>query len=116
MIGEHFTAEENLDFLAGRPSLEAIRERCELNFAFFLSFLYDPNYLESFHGDLARWLQEHVPTDTRKDRARLRVTLPRGFLKTSIVTKMFSLWLYLVDQETRVCISSNTDKNAEKYS
>jgi len=111
--------------LLGSSELAQVRLVCEDRFDFFLAATYDNTYLEPFHGDLARWLQHQLPNNWINDKAWVRVTLPRGHLKTSICTKTFLIWLYLrlvmlrrfvsTDYpDMRSMISSSTDNNAKK--
>ena len=112
--------------------LSELRKQAEEDFVFFLTLFQHPKFLDDFHGDLARWLQGYtaiierekgrsvdslgIPYASRPqdsmERVRLRVTLPRGFIKTRIVTVLYTLWRIVRDRKERVLIVSNTDRNA----
>lgn len=59
------------------------------------------------HGKLCRLLEDGA-------KRRIRVTLPRGFFKSTIVSIVFPIWLVINDPNARVLLTQNTLTNACK--
>ena len=88
--------------------LEIVRQSCLDDFnSFLITFLGDGFYCENVHWKLARFLQFN-------ENKRKYVILPRGFLKTTTISKLYSLWRGVKDPNIRILCVSNSAVNAAK--
>ncbi len=93
------------------------REKCIKSYAYFCTLMQDDGWMDDSHVKLCNWIQErwenYCKTNLDTD-LKLCVVLPRGALKSTIVTKHFPIWLTLHDSNYRFLISTNTISNAMK--
>jgi hypothetical protein len=79
--------------------------------------MQDDGWMDTSHVKLCNWIQErwdnYCKTNEDKD-LKLCVVMPRGALKSTIVTKYFPIWLTLHDANSRFLVSTNTISNAMK--
>ena len=108
--------------------IEELKEACIHSYAVFCEILQDDGWFDQVHLLLCNWVQKHVMAAEEKMVAdpneifdiKLQVTLPRGALKSTIVTKYLAIWLtirqyYLFEnQGVRSLIVTNTFTNAKK--
>ena len=109
-------------------SLEEIRDRALHSYALFCELLQDDGWFDQVHLDLCNWAQKHVEAAEKKLKenpheifdVKIQITMPRGSLKSTIVTKYLPTWItlrqyYLFDnQGMRSLIVTNTFTNAKK--
>lgn len=110
-------------------SLEQLRRIVLSRYANFCRFFQEDGWFDPTHEQLCDWVQAHVTkaykgsTGVPKD-ILLTVTMPRGSLKTTIITKYLPVWLTLaahyeifpaewnIDKSLRTLITTNTQPNA----
>lgn len=105
-------------------TLEEIRQQCINSYALFCHYMQDDGYFDPVHEELCHWTQYHViqaereVENTGECLLELAYIMPRGSLKSTIITKLFSAWIvvrrfYLFhDSSTRILIAGNTFDNA----
>jgi predicted phage terminase large subunit-like protein len=92
-----------------------VRESCKVSYAFFCNLMQEDGWFDPVHERLCNFVQGHIEaalfagTD-----AKIQITMPRGSLKTTIITKYLPIWLTLRDTEMRSLIATNTHTNARK--
>lgn len=87
-----------------------VRYRCLRDFWFFIEFLLrNPVLYEKLHRELVDF------TSTWGERLKKLVLLPRGHVKSNIITVAYTLWCILLDQDARILIASHKDKDAKKF-
>lgn len=87
-------------------SIDQIKEACKRSLHFLCTQMLDFRDWDSIHDDIEKILN-------RKSRKKM-ILIPRGHLKTSIVTKAFSIQLLLRDPDTRILITNQVwDKARE---
>lgn len=99
-----------------------LKEACADSYATFCSTMQEDGWFDENHKKLCDWIQYHVTKsfETGED-CKLGVIMPRGTLKSTMVTKYFPLWSVLQsdnvkwkDVNLRTLISTNTHTNARK--
>jgi hypothetical protein len=92
-----------------------IKQKMQDNYAFFCLILQEDGWFDPMHKKLCDWIQSHVERGLREEKdVKLLITMPRGSLKTTIVTKYFSTWMAIRDPNVRCLIATNTHTNARK--
>lgn len=92
------------------------RDRCLSSFRYFtMAFMHQDWYDDDFHGPLCDFIQYGCLGETgvllwSPDRL---VILPRSHLKTTIVTKFYSIWRATREPSIRILIAMNTATNAQ---
>lgn len=95
--------------------LSEIKNNCILSYAYFCRLMQDDGWFDPVHERLCNFIQYHIQKAVEEDRdAKLQITMPRGSLKTTIVTRYLPIWLTLADDENRSLIATNTHTNARK--
>ena len=88
------------------------RYLCDKSFFHFVKTFSGPksgkDATRSIHKPLCDFWQD----ETLKRKA---IFLPRGWFKSTIFTKWGSIWKYLQDNESRVLIASENEKNAKRF-
>ncbi len=92
-----------------------IRTRCAQRFATFSLLVQETGWFDPTHERLCDWIQYHIQEGQRLDRdVLLCITMPRGSLKSTIVTRNLAIWLSTLDPNLRMLIATNTHTNARK--
>jgi predicted phage terminase large subunit-like protein len=85
------------------------------NFGIWVSLFTDPEYLDDVQLKLALEIDRQIKSFD-KNKGLMSVTvLPRGFLKSHIMSILLPLWLVTGNERERVLIVSNTMTNAAKF-
>ena len=112
--------------LPEQVSVEQVRDACVESFATYCRVMQDDGYFDDTHEKLCMWTQAHIELLERQVEVRgtctgkLAYVMPRGSLKSTIVTKHLDNWLVLRryykfnDDTTRVLIAGNTHTNSKK--
>ncbi len=103
-----------------------VREACIDNFAVFCRMMQEDGYFDPVHEYLCNWTQKHI-MDLEEEVAsrgtcngRLCYVMPRGSLKSTIVTKHLNVWLTVRQfyrykySGYRTLLAGNTYTNAKK--
>lgn len=95
---------------------EELKLKCKERYSFLAELLQDEGWFDPIHRRLCDWLQWNIQEGLRKgnEDIKLAIVLPRGGLKSTIVTKYLPIWLSLQDTNIRCLIASNTFPNARK--
>ena len=96
-------------------SPEQVRESCLASYATFCQIMQEDGWFDPVHQKLCDFVQYHVETaiQNRED-AKILLVMPRGTLKSTIVTKYLPIWLTLKDSNFRSLVATNTHPNAQK--
>ena len=96
------------------------------SYAVYCRTFQDDGYFDPTHEKLCNWIQRHVERCEQEleekgiCNGRISLTMPRGSLKSTIVTKHFSCWIVLRryykfgDDSMRVLLAGNTYTNSKK--
>lgn len=115
-----------MKLMAEEISRESLREACFQSFAYFCRIMQDDGWFDPTHEFLCNWAQKQFLTQMQVvDRlgscdGKLLIVMPRGSLKSTMITKYLPVWitLYLFyirkDSSTRTLIAGNTFTNAKK--
>lgn len=103
------------------PDAAVLRQQCLDSLAVFCLYFQGPGWFDPTHKILCDWLQaQYEPAlqalaagqeDSIEDILNT-ITMPRGSLKSTYVTKYVPLWLYLRYHNYRALIAGNTEPNA----
>lgn len=94
---------------------EQLRSGCLAFYSVFARMMQEEGWFDQVHEQLCDWIQYHIAEARRTgDDCRLAITMPRGSLKSTIVTKYLSAWLAINDPNIRILIGTNTHPNARK--
>lgn len=94
---------------------EILRESCRQYYSIFCRTMQDVGWFDDVHEKLCDFIQYHIQqAQLRGDDARICVTMPRGSLKSTIVTKYLSAWLATRDPNARILLATNSYMNACK--
>lgn len=100
-------------------TVQEIKDRCLASFADFCELMQDDGWFEENHRNLCNFCQYWYEHDTALDiDVLIMIVLPRGTLKSTIVTKYLPSWITLKrfyennDCSTRSLIATNTATNA----
>ena len=111
---------------AEKVNLEEVRDACVNSYATFAQLMQDDGYFDPVHKTLCDWTQMHIERlekemeRTGRCKGRLAYIMPRGSLKSTIVTKHLSIWLTVRryykfgDDTLRVMLAGNTHTNSKK--
>lgn len=95
---------------AAEEWLEATRQLALRDFWFFVREVVGVGVAEEEpHGALCRWLQEPTPYGRRL------ILMPRGSLKTTIVSQAYVLWRIARDPNIRVLLDSEVRTNSKSF-
>jgi len=95
--------------------LEQVRANCIASYSYLCELLQDDGWFDPVHKRLCDFIQYHIEQGEKEDRdVKLQITMPRGSLKTTIVTKYLPIWLTLTQPEMRSLVATNTHTNARK--
>lgn len=87
-----------------------VRHRCLNDFWFFINYvLHNPVMYGPLHRELAKF------TCTWGRKRKKIVLLPRGHVKSNIITIAYTLWCIACDQDVRILIASHKDGDAKKF-
>lgn len=93
-----------------REFLEGVRRLAEEDLWFFVREVVGVGVAEEEpHGALCRWLQRPTPFGRRL------VLMPRGSLKTTLVSQAYVLWRIARDPNIRVLLDSEVRANAKSF-
>ena len=94
----------------------ALRQACEARYADFCRLMQGPGWFDPVHEKLCDWIQYQIEAGLAASNdlliVKLNVVLPRGSLKTTIVTKYLPIWMVLKDCNFRTLIAMNTHPSA----
>lgn len=115
---------------------EELKAKCIARYSTFCSVMQGPGWFDPVHGRLCDWVQFQVFSALEANKKRIEETgnlsedeiikinlvMPRGSLKTTIVTKYFPVWMNLQKKfptgeegcNIRSLIATNTMPNARK--
>lgn len=91
--------------------IAALRDNCKASFAFFCATMQDSGWFDPVHQELCDFVQTTVASG---DDPRLMIVMPRGSLKSTIITKYLPVWLAINDPCLRTLIVTNTITNGAK--
>lgn len=109
-----------------KVSLEELKWQAIESYAVFARLMQDDGYFDPVHEYLCNWTQKHIERmEEEIERkgycnGRLLFVMPRGSLKSTIVTKHLTVWLTVRrfykfnDDTTRSLIAGNTYTNSKK--
>lgn len=84
-----------------------IRERAEWDLFFFAKAILGFDWLEpQIHGPICLALEQY------KTNTRMRILLPRGWLKTTLCSISYPVWRAIQDPNVRILLAQNTFTNA----
>lgn len=94
---------------------DQVKSACKSFYSVFARTMQEDGWFDSVHEQLCDWIQFHIAQarETETD-CRLAITMPRGSLKSTIVTKYLAAWLAVNDPNIRILIGTNTHPNARK--
>ena len=102
------------------------RDACVNSFAVYARLMQDDEYFDPVHELLCNWTQMQIEKLEQQVEVkgtcngRLLYVMPRGSLKSTIVTKHLNTWLVIRrfykfnDDSTRILLAGNTFTNAKK--
>lgn len=94
---------------------EDLRNAIRSSYAVFCQTFQDDGWFDPVHKELCDWAQYWIEDALQKgDDCKLMLVMPRGSLKTTILTKYLPVWLTLDDPNFRSLIVTNTHTNARK--
>ena len=94
---------------------EVLRSACKDYYSVFARTMQDSGWFDDVHEKLCDFIQYHIlQAQETNDDVRICITMPRGSLKSTIVTKYLSAWLATRDPNTRILIATNSHTNACK--
>jgi len=106
--------------------LKQTRDACVNSFAVYARLMQDDGYFDPIHELLCNWTQKQIELLEKQVEVRgtcngrLLYVMPRGSLKSTIVTKHLNTWLVIRrfykfgDDSTRILLAGNTFTNAKK--
>jgi hypothetical protein len=109
-----------------RLDLQATKQACVDSFAVYARLMQEDGWFDPTHEYLCNWTQKHIEkleeqlAATGTCNGRLLYVMPRGSLKSTIVTKHLTTWLTIRwfykhnDSSLRSLIAGNTFTNAKK--
>lgn len=92
--------------------ISALKENCKSSYPFFCRTMQDMEYFDPIHEELCEFVQSVIQEST--DTVKLLVIMPRGGLKSTIITKYLPIWLTINDPTFRSYIVSSTLPNASR--
>jgi len=97
------------------PTPEEVKVACRKRFSTFCSLMQGPGWFDPNHARLCDWLQYHVE-ESAKTEAFLQVLIimPRGTLKTTLISKLFLIWMAIRSPNIRCLVATNTVPNVRK--
>lgn len=107
-------------------TVEQCRNACVESYATYSRLMQDDGYFDDTHEKLCIWTQAHIERLERQVAVRgtctgkLAYVMPRGSLKSTIVTKRLNEWLVIRryykfnDDTTRCLLAGNTHTNSKK--
>lgn len=106
--------------------LEELKEAAISNFSVFCELMQEDGWFDPVHRKLCMWMQRHFLKcldqidKTGTCNGKLMGVMPRGSLKSTMITKYFPVWVTIYmfykrkDSSTRSLIAGNTFKNSSK--
>lgn len=92
-----------------------LKNSCKDFYSVFARTMQDDGWFDPVHENLCDFLQYHISqAQLKQEDARICITMPRGSLKSTIVTKYLSAWLAIRDPNIRILVASNSYINATK--
>ncbi len=92
-----------------------LREQCIKDYSVFCELMQDDGWFDPVHKKLCQWVQAQIEdAESRDEDVKINVVMPRGSLKSTIVTKYLPVWLTLKDPNFRTLIASGTQPNAAR--
>lgn len=96
-------------------TIPELKKECIDSLAYFTYLFQGDEWFDPVHLELCDFLQKGVEDSENKEvDCKMRITMPRGSLKTTIVSKYFPIWMTLRDPNFRTLIATNTHPNARK--
>ena len=92
---------------------EQLKQACKESYATFCETMQDDGWFDPIHEQLCNWIQYHIEEAwTKGTDCKLNIVMPRGSLKSTIVTKYLPAWLTINDPNLRSLLTSATQPNA----
>lgn len=117
---------EVLETTTNQISAEELRDKCLASYSVFCSLMQDDGWFDPVHRYLCDWTQAQIMKQieildrTGQCEGKLAFVMPRGSLKSTMVTKYLPVWLVLYffyvrkDSSIRSLVAGNTFTNAKK--
>lgn len=105
---------------------EAIADLCKQDYAIFCQTMQEDGWFDPIHKEICEGVQEELEKtgvlaalrtgdeSYAVEVAKIAIILPRGTLKSTIITKYLPIWLALQNSNIRSLIAGNTQVNAAK--
>lgn len=95
---------------------EQLKQVCKDRYCKFAELLQDEGWFDPIHRKLCDWIQWNIQEGLRtsQDDIKLAIVMPRGALKSTIVTKYLPIWMSIGDPNIRVLVAGNTFPNSRK--
>lgn len=94
---------------------EVLRKACKEYYSIFARTMQDTGWFDPVHEKLCDFIQYHIEqAQLQNNDTRICITMPRGSLKSTIVTKYLAAWLATKNPLTRCLIATNSHTNACK--
>lgn len=91
---------------------DLVRQRCRESLFVTASILCGfKDLTPRLHGYVAKWVEENI----RSGRRRMMLVLPRGHLKSSIVTVAGSIWMVVNNPNVRILVVQASGTMAERF-
>lgn len=88
---------------------------CKKFYSVLARTMQDDGWFDDVHEKLCDFIQYHVEEAQKTGTdCRICITMPRGALKSTIVTKYLSAWLAVRDPNVRILLATNSYLNATK--
>lgn len=95
---------------------EELKFKCKERYFSLAELLQDDGWFDPVHKRLCDWVQWNIQEGLKKNKEdiKLAIVMPRGSLKSTIITKYLPIWLSLNDPNSRILVAGNTFPNARK--
>lgn len=94
---------------------DEVRVACKSSYATFCRLMQDDGWFDPVHEDICNQIQtEYERCLVLGIDCKIAIIMPRGSLKSTVVTKYFPVWRAINDPNVRVLIATNTVPNARK--
>lgn len=108
--------------------IEQLRAGCLKSFSLFCLTMQEDGWFDPVHEKICDEIQQELESkgvlgflrekgsvpSNKLFEVKLAVVMPRGSLKSTIITKLLSIWMSLQDSNLRILIASNSFANGSK--
>ena len=96
-------------------SQDEVRASCLLSYATFCQVMQEDGWFDPVHQKLCDFVQYHIEAAIKNNEdSKILLVMPRGTLKSTIITKYLPIWFTLRDKNFRTLVATNTHPNAQK--